>query len=234
MHRSDRLNKDDLHRLYIEERKSLAEIARPLGVSKALVGKWLRAAGIPARSISEGTSIAQTGRPLSEQHKASLRINAANARAKITRESHKRGGLKRRGLAPPNKGKPMSPELRARLTEMRQDPEYRAMMAEKSRGEKSNFWRGGVTDPDDLRMQGWEWRQRRREVYERDKWTCQECQRKCLSAKAAKRTDTTLKIQAHHIIRRRDGGTDELSNLVTLCMGCHMRREARYSDALFA
>jgi 5-methylcytosine-specific restriction endonuclease McrA len=46
--------------------------------------------------------------------------------------------------------------------------------------------------------------------------------------------DPKLKIACHHVIRRRDGGTDELSNLVTLCASCHMRREARYSTALFA
>ena len=166
-------------------------------------------------------------------HRESVRQNAAKARAAVTAEGLKRGGEKRRGLTAWNKGKPWSEEHRAKLKAMRQDPEYREAMSERFRGEKSHLWRGGATPAETLRMQGWEWREVRKRVYERDNWTCQDCGCKCL-AKRAVRQDPKRKIQAHHIIRRRDGGSDEPSNLVTLCMRCHMRREARYAGALFA
>ena len=54
------------------------------------------------------------------------------------------------------------------------------------------------------------WKERREEVINRDKKRCQAC---------GKLTRTP---QVHHIVPRRQGGTDELSNLVTLCGRCHM------------
>jgi 5-methylcytosine-specific restriction endonuclease McrA len=49
----------------------------------------------------------------------------------------------------------------------------------------------------------------RSRVQQRDGRTCQVC-----GAKPA--------AQLHHIIARREGGSDDLSNLVTLCGRCHM------------
>ena len=73
------------------------------------------------------------------------------------------------------------------------------------------------------------------ECYIRDNGKCQDCGVKCLSKAEAKRRNLPHRIvQAHHIIARRNGGGDELSNLVTLCVSCHHKRERRYADALFA
>ena len=73
------------------------------------------------------------------------------------------------------------------------------------------------------------WKQRRRECYERDVWTCQHCGCRCTKRKGS---DPKRWIQAHHKIARRDGGGDELSNLVTLCMECHHREERRLRPTL--
>jgi hypothetical protein len=118
----------------------------------------------------------------------------------------------------------MSEEQRQLLTEQRADPEYRRRMSERFMGEKSPLWKGGVKPELNRRLDRAPWRRLRREVYERDNWTCQECGCRCLNTKDAK-AHPKRKIQAHHVVPRRFGGSDELSNLVTLCMSCHHKRE---------
>jgi transposase-like protein len=224
-------NKQTLERLYLGEGKSLADIGRLYGVHKQQVRRWLHQAAVPVRSISEGTRLSGKFGVQSEAHRESLRQNAWKARAAITEESYAKGSATRKANKIPswNKGGKSSEETRAKLREQRSTPEYRQAQSNRLRGERSPLWRGGITDAEKLRLQGWEWRQRRLGVYARDNWTCQDCKKKCVS-----KGDPKLKIACHHVIRRRDGGTDELSNLVTLCASCHMRREARYSTALFA
>lgn len=121
------------------------------------------------------------------------------------------------GVSIAHTGKPWSDAQRAAHAVTRQTPEYREMMAAKYRGEKSHLWRGGKTEDDDLRLQR-AWKQRRSECYERDNWTCQDCSVKCRNG---------VRIQAHHVLARRLGGSDDLDNLVTLCASCHQRRERK-------
>lgn len=48
----------------------------------------------------------------------------------------------------------------------------------------------------------------RKGVYKRDNWCCVAC-------------DSNRGLQVHHIVHRSQGGTNEMSNLVTLCWRCH-------------
>lgn len=223
-----------LSHLYLEEKLSIHGIAKRYGVASPTVARWLRNAGIQTRSISEGTSLAQMGKPLSEKGRAASASKLEKARAARTPESFEKWRQKMKGRTPPNKGVPWSPEQREKQMAIRTTPEYRKAASERQRGEKAHNWKGGVSGDEVCRMQRFEWRQRRLECYERDLWTCQDCGVKCLNAKDARRVDTKRKIQAHHIVRRRDGGSDDLSNLTTLCMSCHQKREWRYHNALFA
>src|SRR5689334_7904002 len=52
------------------------------------------------------------------------------------------------------------------------------------------------------------WTQRRKQILERDGWTCQKC--KFLSPSGRS-------LQVHHKIHKKDGGTEELENLMVLC-----------------
>ncbi len=212
----------EIRRLYVEERKSLRQIAAELDTHIPVVSRWLKRAGVQSRSVSEGTSLAQTGRPLSEKHREALGRNIKIAQSKVTPESQKQSGLTRRGRPAPNKGKKMSEEQRQKLIAAKADPEYRQKMSEMFSGDKTHLWKGGKTP--DSSLHGWRWRAIRREVYERDRWLCQDCGQKCLGTKDS-RSKPKLKIQAHHIVSRRNGGTDDLANLVTLCMSCHQKRE---------
>lgn len=55
----------------------------------------------------------------------------------------------------------------------------------------------------------------KRIVFERDNYTCQKCG---LVGESGNRRGC---VQVHHIKPRRDGGTNDIDNLVTLCYDCH-------------
>ena len=49
---------------------------------------------------------------------------------------------------------------------------------------------------------------KRQAVYRRDGWRCALC-------------DSQKYIQIHHVVKRSEGGGDEMQNLITLCSDCH-------------
>ena len=62
------------------------------------------------------------------------------------------------------------------------------------------------------------WPRLRRRVLTRDRHTCQDCHRQGLH-----------RVEVHHVKHLKDGGSDDLDNLVTLCggpEGCHRKRHA--------
>lgn len=206
--------------------KSYAEIGTEFGVTATTVMRWMRKAGIQARTPSEATRLGSPKRVITDEYREKLRANAALARAAITAESRKKHAEKMRGRSPANKGRPWTPEQRAKLRASRDNPEYREKHAAAKRGALGPNWRGGVSGDADS-LSSWEWRQARLACYERDRWKCRDCGVKCGSR-------GPNRIQAHHVIRRRDGGGDELENLLTLCASCHHKREHRFKNALFA
>lgn len=146
----------------------------------------------------------------------------------------------RRGMPSPNKGKKASDETRRRLSEAHRGKpklggncvpppphpkgwvmpvEMRKRISEKLRGPRSHLWRGGVdADRRCKRLQAIEWKMLRKQIYERDGWTCAVCRQHC----------TRRKIICHHIIPVREGGTDDPVNLITVCRSCHQREEYKY------
>lgn len=59
-----------------------------------------------------------------------------------------------------------------------------------------------------------DWDRRRKEVYKRDGYTCQNCGRRG-------EPHGTAKLHAHHIVPKSAGGTHKKSNLQTVCKECH-------------
>lgn len=59
-----------------------------------------------------------------------------------------------------------------------------------------------------------DWNSRRRKVYKRDNYTCQNCG-------AQGRNKGNAELHAHHIVPKSKGGTHQLSNLKTICSQCH-------------
>lgn len=54
-----------------------------------------------------------------------------------------------------------------------------------------------------------EWGLLRKQVFQRDNYTCQKC------------LDPRKNIEIHHKIPRRSGGSDSLGNLISYCRECH-------------
>jgi len=63
----------------------------------------------------------------------------------------------------------------------------------------------------------------RQYVFERDRFQCQNCGRSSLH-------DATVKLNVDHIIAVANGGSDDLSNLQTLCDRCNQQKSKHYSD----
>jgi len=59
-----------------------------------------------------------------------------------------------------------------------------------------------------------DWNLRRKQIYNRDDFTCQNC-----GAAGGPQGDSEL--HAHHIVPKSRGGTHDASNLISLCKGCH-------------
>ncbi|MER8748086.1 HNH endonuclease [Mesorhizobium sp. M1050] len=66
------------------------------------------------------------------------------------------------------------------------------------------------------------WQEIRLQVLKRDNYRCVSCSTPVKSAEA----------DVHHLLPRSMGGTDELSNLVTLCDGCHAVQHQTWLVAL--
>jgi ATP-dependent DNA helicase RecQ len=66
------------------------------------------------------------------------------------------------------------------------------------------------------------WRETRLQVLKRDNYRCVSCSTPVKSADA----------DVHHLLPRSMGGTDELSNLVTLCDGCHATHHPNLAGGL--
>jgi len=98
--------------------------------------------------------------------------------------------------------------------------EYRENLAKWQRGEKSQFWQGGISSEMQIKYSSSEWQKIRQAVYQRDGYACKQCGR-------------TDKLDCHHIIPYRIGkmfkhvfwnvGVDDAPNLVTLCKSCHKK-----------
>lgn len=79
-------------------------------------------------------------------------------------------------------------------------------------GDKHPNWKGGITPINDQLRQSREYFVWRRAVFERDKYTCQECE------------EVGGRLEAHHLIPfRTDRENYDVSNGLTVCRKCHKK-----------
>lgn len=219
--------REAIESLYVGEQLSLTETAARFGVSISPLQRWMREMGIPIRSVRDARFVAKK-HVYSEETLERMRNRAERMRELVTPEANKKGAQKRRGRPAHNRGKPASEETKAKMRALRADPEYRRHMSELNKGANSHRWKGGTSKSDHERhLDTAEWRRIRKVVYARDGWTCQDCGVMTLNFRDS-RANPKRRVQAHHILPRRQGGGDELENLVTLCMSCHHKREAKF------
>lgn len=119
-------------------------------------------------------------------------------------------------------GVKFSAERRKRLSEAHmgvkmppRSPEYRRKLSEARKGQKSHFWKGGVSIENKLIRASVEFRLWREAVFARDNWTCQKC--------GVRGTE----LHPHHI--KAFASFPELrfaiDNGMTLCAVCHRQTE---------
>ena len=77
------------------------------------------------------------------------------------------------------------------------------------------MWKGGNTTQ---RGYGHQWRKIRKRALDRDSHLCQSC---------IKDNRYTPATDVDHIVNKAHGGTDELSNLQSLCRQCHKAKTSR-------
>ena len=61
------------------------------------------------------------------------------------------------------------------------------------------------------------WRRLKEKIHLRDNWTCQHCRR------------VTTQLELDHIVNVAQGGTDDESNLQSLCVPCHKKKTSKES-----
>jgi len=89
------------------------------------------------------------------------------------------------------------------------------------RGPNSPSWKGGKS----LEPYTPDWIKIRKKIYERDGWTCQECNHHCYGKKYK---DEKRKIQCHHIDYNKKN--NKFDNLITLCVSCHVKTRYNRKD----
>lgn len=129
---------------------------------------------------------------------------------------------KRLGIKPPSpKGKKISEETREKMRQAQKGrkgmpltDEQKAYLSEIHKGEKSHLWKGGITPINRAIRVSFEYRQWRKKVLERDKYTCILC-------------DSKDKIEVDHIKAFADYPKlrFEVDNGRVLCNSCHVKTD---------
>ena len=92
--------------------------------------------------------------------------------------------------------------------------ETKRKMSVSKMGNKSPWWRGGISTELNKRTSDPRWHVLRKQIYQRDNWRCGICG-----------IPYGKKIQCHHILPVAESGTDNWNNLITLCMSHHRKIE---------
>lgn len=79
-------------------------------------------------------------------------------------------------------------------------------------------------------FRGSDWAIIRRKVYKRDDYICQKCGVKCISKQSYTSATTDQIIQCHHIKPYESPADNEMDNLVTLCLKCHLQTHNKTCD----
>lgn len=191
--------------LYLEEEKSISEIANFFGVSNFYISELMKQEEVPTRSRRVAAKLAYKNNKKTATHLANFQF--------------KKGHLGSKGKLNPFYGKTHTEKTKAQLSETIKHqyengrlPWNKGKPYPQIRGEKHPYWRGGKKS-----YYGSNWYFQRRQTLERDNYACRVCDIKNKSS------------DVHHLksIRKFSNLEDAntLNNLITLCHSCHIKVE---------
>jgi 5-methylcytosine-specific restriction endonuclease McrA len=119
-----------------------------------------------------------------------------------------------------NKGLTISEEIREKIIEAAKNrnisEKTRKKMADSHRGDKTNFWKGGIDKKEYKHYRNLNYRLWREKVFKRDNYTCQDCGLHSGNGKAMFLIPHHIKSYTYYPELRY-----EVSNGKTLCKDCH-------------
>ncbi len=215
-----RATKEELYKYYVEEDMTMTEIAPIYEVSYGAVRKWLIKYEIPLKG---------------QGHVRASKEAARREKIRVTSEGRTVSDETREKIRQGNLGKPKSEAHRQKLSEIKKGKPafnkgkkspYPAWNKGKPNpmfmGDKNPRWKGGITSENKKARETIEVQQWRKDVFERDNYTCQECKQR------------GGKLHAYHIkpfVTFPELRTD-LTNGRTLCVSCHRNTPTYGSKAL--
>lgn len=176
--------------LYCNEKLTPAQIAKEYSTSDYKIRILLEKNGIKLRTLSESLK----ARKIPWRHKISKSLQGH----KVTEETKQKISKTHKGKPSPRKG-----------ASHKTHPQFNILA-----GKRHWNWQGGKTDTIHKIRNSIEYKQWRRLVYERDKFTCQQCKQK------------GGYLNAHHIIpfktiKENNNLLYDINNGITLCVKCH-------------
>jgi len=186
------IDKDGMVRAYLDERLPMHSIGDRIGVGAPTISRWLRGFGVKTRTIGE----ARIGSHHSEETKR--KMSAKQVGKIVSQETRDKLSASNRGRGNWWWGKHLALEHRKKISEAQ-------------KGDRAHGWRGGVSllrGTEKFKYAQGTWR---KQVFERDDYTCQVCGQYGWS------------LVAHHILPYSDfpEHRDDIENGITFCVDCH-------------
>jgi len=221
-------DKEWLKEKYINNNMTTAEIGKLVDVSKATIGKWLKSFDIELRENKprERRKKVKCDWCEKEIFKSPSRLKeydhyfcSRNCFYKWESENNKgsncalwKGGKVEVKCEYCDETYKVTPSRKGESRFCSREC-YQKWQSDNLSGANSYQWKGGVDEYTRKRINAdGDWRKNRKKALKRDNEQCQFCNSK-------------NNLEVHHILPVRDGGTNNIGNLITLCRVCHMRTE---------
>lgn len=193
------VSEQDLQKMYVDEKKSITQIFKEVGLTRMVIFRLLQRFNIKRRSKSEamkGRSPWSTDPIKNAEHRKHVGDGHRGIKYKISDED-----------------KEKSAQRIIALNKLPWSDERTKKQSIAHAGEKNYRWMGGGEN-----YRGESFQQQRRKARERDNFTCQRC--------GATEEELGQELDVHHIIKNRDFRGDhiasnDLNNLISYCKSCH-------------
>lgn len=225
-------NREWLYEQYVEQGRTITDIADELGIDHTTVSKWRRRLDIPKPSRTVDLECPVCGDGFTRTLAKVERAKHANVCSRECLYAGRSEGIIGREV---DGGYDTSETVHERAcpacgetfdTTASEDYKHcsrRCFLdthAERMAGDGNPAYVDGAVRSKRC-DRGPHWARERKQAYKRDDYTCQRCERKCISRQSFDGTNGGRLIQAHHIDGYESPDDNTLDNLITLCARCH-------------